>query len=181
MLESYARESRIALLLPDERIAWFPTSADGARLLRKERRVLRLLEKHCRFSAARVLYEDETGWELRQFVPGAVRPSGLRDRIQHDAAFAYRFGEDLGRILAEQHTSIPATALEGWLPSIPNWPRPEDLPHLPHVVQSASLLERINTALEGGLPSTLNIACWCMPTSAFTTSSLIRKRYASLV
>jgi hypothetical protein len=71
-------------------MAWFPTNAEGQRLLGKERGVLRLLEKHCYFSAPRVLYEDQTGWELRGLVPGAVQPAGLRGRIQRDSTFAYR-------------------------------------------------------------------------------------------
>lgn len=148
MLECYTRENRIAVRLPDDRIAWFPTSTDGWRLLTKERRVLRLLEGHCRFPAPRVLYEDQTGWDLRRFVRGVVRPDGLRERIQHNSTFARLFGADLGRILAEQHTCIPSTDLQDWLSPIPNWPRPEDLPNLFQVVQDANLLERINLALE---------------------------------
>lgn len=146
--ECETRESRIFVRLPDDSIAWFPTSAEGLHLLRKERRVLRLLEEHCHFPAPRVLYEDQTGWDLRRPVRGTVRPAGLRGRIQRDSTFAHQFGEDLGRILAEQHTCVPSTDLEGWLPRIPNWPRAEDLPHLSQVVQNAKLLERINRALE---------------------------------
>jgi len=141
-------ESRIAVWLPDERMAWFPATAEGRSLLAKERRVLRLLEAHCHFSAPRVLYEDPNGWDLRRLVRGSVRPAGLWERIQRDSRFAHLFGEDLGRILAEQHACIPSTDLEGWLPRRPNWPRPEDLPHLSQIVQDARLLERINLALE---------------------------------
>jgi aminoglycoside phosphotransferase (APT) family kinase protein len=147
-LECYTRESRIAIRLPDDTIAWFPTSAEGWRLLTKERRVLRLLGEHCRFPAPRVVYEDKAGWDLRRFVRGVVRPAGLRERIQRDSTFAHLFGADLGRILAEQHTCISSTDLEGWLPRIPSGPRPEDLSNLYQVVQDATLLERINLALE---------------------------------
>jgi aminoglycoside phosphotransferase (APT) family kinase protein len=147
-LECYARENRIALRLSDDRIAWFPTSEEGRARLRKERRVLRLLEAYCHFAAPRVLHEDQTGWDLRRMVRGAVRPPELRERIQCDSRFAHLFGQDLGRILAEQHACIPSTDLEGWLPRTPGWPRPADLPHLVEVVQDPKLLERIDLALE---------------------------------
>ncbi|MGH8319381.1 MAG: phosphotransferase family protein [Steroidobacteraceae bacterium] len=141
-------ESRICVQLPNDRIAWFPTTAQGQRLLVKERRVLRLLERYCHLSAPRVLYEDEAGWELRTFVRGAVRPTGLRERIRGDSKFAHQLGEDFGRILAEQHTCVPPEELEEWLPRGKNWPRPEDLRRLPEIGQDASLLERIKLALE---------------------------------
>ena len=148
VLECDTRESRIAVRLQNDRIAWFPTSAGGQRLLTKERRVLRLLGEHCRFPAPRLLYEDQAGWDLRTFVRGAVRPTGLRERIQRDSTFAHSFGADLGRILAEQHTCVPSMKLEGWLSRVPNWPRPEDLPNLSQVIQDGNLLERVNLALE---------------------------------
>jgi aminoglycoside phosphotransferase (APT) family kinase protein len=141
-------ESRIAVRLSNDRIAWFPMTVEGRHLLIRERRVLRLLAVHCQFSAPRVMYEDETGWDLRRAVEGTVRPLGLTERLQSDSRFAHRFGEDLGRILADQHTHVPPRELEQWLPRIPNWPRREDLPRIPEVVQNVRLLERINRALE---------------------------------
>jgi aminoglycoside phosphotransferase (APT) family kinase protein len=141
-------EGRIAVRLPDDRMAWFPTNAEGERLLARERRVLRLIEQHCHFAAPRVIHEDRSGWELRKIVAGDVRPAGLQQRVERDASFARLFGGDLGRILAEQHTRIPKAALGDWLPSAPNWPRPEDLAFLPEVVQDAGLLGRIQRALE---------------------------------
>ncbi len=147
-MECHVRDSRIGVLLPDHRMAWFPTSAEGQRLLAKERRVLRLLARYCRFPAPRLLYEDETGWDLRATVRGAVRPSGLSERVVGDAEFAYVFGEDLGRILAEQHTRIPSEELVGWLPAVPNWPRPDDLPHLGEVIDDPNLLARIDRAIQ---------------------------------
>ncbi|HJS88657.1 MAG TPA: phosphotransferase [Steroidobacteraceae bacterium] len=135
--------------LPNDKIAWFPTTAEGQRRLVRERRVLRLLERYCHFSAPRVVYEDDTGWDLRTFVRGFVRPTYMLERIQSDANLAHQLGEDLGRILAEQHTCIPPEELEGgWLPRVKNWPRPEDLSRLPEIVQDSKLLERINLALE---------------------------------
>lgn len=147
-LEFVVGESRICVQLPSDKLAWFPTTAQGQRLLIKERRVLRLLERYCHFSAPRVLYEDEAGWEVRTFVPGAVRPTGLLERIRGDSKFAHQLGEDFGRILAEQHTCVPPGLLEGWLPRVKIWPRPEDLRRLPEIVQDANLLERIRLALE---------------------------------
>ncbi len=117
-------------------------------MLTKDRRILRLLERYCRFSAPRVLYEDETGWDLRALIHGAVHPSGLSERVAGDAVFAFAFGEDLGRMLAEQHAHIPPAELAGWLPTVPNWPRPNDLPHLVEVVNDPKLLPRIDQALQ---------------------------------
>jgi aminoglycoside phosphotransferase (APT) family kinase protein len=147
-LEFRAGESYIAVPLPDDKIAWFPTTTEGQRRLVKERRVLRLLEEHCRFPAPRVIYEDDTGWELRTFVPGMVRPGYMFERMRSDANLAYLLGEDLGRILAEQHTCVPAEELEGWLPRVKDWPRPEDLSRLPEMIQDSNLVERIYRALE---------------------------------
>jgi aminoglycoside phosphotransferase (APT) family kinase protein len=139
---------RIAVRMSADRMAWFPSSEEGRALLTKERRVLRLLERYCPFQAPRVLYEDGTGWDLRALVKGAVHPLGLSARITGDSAFAHAFGADLGCILAKQHTLIPAQELVGWLPPAPNWPRPEDLPHLAEVIDDPRLLARIDQALE---------------------------------
>jgi aminoglycoside phosphotransferase (APT) family kinase protein len=147
-LEFRTGESYIAVPLPDDKIAWFPTTAEGQRRLVKERRVLRLLEEHCRFPAPRVIYEDDTGWDLRTFVRGVVRPAYMVECIQSDANLGYLLGADLGRILAEQHTCVPAEELEGWLPRVNNWPRSEDLSRLPEIIQDSNLLVRIKLALE---------------------------------
>ena len=146
--EAWEREDRLAVPLPGDRLAWFPTTKDGRVQLHRERRVLRLLEKYCRFQAPRVLFEDPTGWDFRSLIPGSVRPFHLRDRLQCDPQLANRFGEDLGRILADQHSSIPSTDLRGWLPGTANWPRSEDIPHLPQVVDDPQLLSRMELALE---------------------------------
>jgi aminoglycoside phosphotransferase (APT) family kinase protein len=147
-MEFLEGESCIVFPLPNDKIAWFPTTDEGQRRLVKERRVLRLLERYCHFSAPRVIYEDDTGWDLRTFVRGLVRPAYMLERIRSDTNIARLLGEDLGRILAEQHTCVPPEELEGWLPRVKNWPRPEDLSHLPEIVQDSNLVERINLALE---------------------------------
>ena len=85
-------------------------------MLARERRVLRLLEAHCHFLAPRVLYEDASGWDLRRAVRGAVGQPGMYERIRGDSIFAYRFGQEIGRMLAEQHTRISLAQLDGWLP-----------------------------------------------------------------
>jgi Phosphotransferase enzyme family len=141
------RDGRLAVRLGDDRMAWFPVNAEGRSTMLKERRVLRRLESRCHFSAPRVVFEDESGWDVRSIVPGVVDPVGCRDRILADAVFAGALGNDLGLALAEQHTRVPRSELVGWLPVVPNWPRPEDLPHVPLVVEDATLLARINRAL----------------------------------
>jgi hypothetical protein len=146
--EVWERENRLAVPLPGDRLAWFPTNERGLAQLLKERRVLRLLERYSSFQAPRILYVDSTGWDFRTLIAGSVRPFALRERLQRDPALARQFGEDLGRILADQHTSIPSAELHGWLPSELNWPRVEDLPHLSSVVDDPRLLARIEVALE---------------------------------
>jgi aminoglycoside phosphotransferase (APT) family kinase protein len=146
--EAWERENRLAIPVPGDRLAWFPKNEDGLARLLKERRILRLLERYCSFQAPRILYEDPTGWDVRSLIAGSVRPFELRERLQRDPQLARQFGEDLGRILADQHTSIPSSELQGWLPSTLNWPRAEDLPHLSSVVGDPRLLARINAALE---------------------------------
>jgi aminoglycoside phosphotransferase (APT) family kinase protein len=141
------RDGRRGALLPGDRIAWFPRHADGAALLARERRVLRLLERHCRFAAPRVLHEDGAGWDLRTMVPGVSNPYDVHERAREDRALAVRIGAQLGRILADQHARVPASALGAWLPALPDWPRAEDLPRLPQVVEDRALLARIDEAL----------------------------------
>jgi aminoglycoside phosphotransferase (APT) family kinase protein len=147
-LHVHPRDDRLAIELPGGRMAWFALNEQGRAMLGKERRVLKLLRTHCSFSAPRVLYEDVGGWDVRELVPGVVDPAGLYARIQRDPVLAYALGEELGRMLAEQHTCIPPTALEGWLPTVPNWPRPEDLPCLPKVIDDARLLHRMGMAID---------------------------------
>jgi aminoglycoside phosphotransferase (APT) family kinase protein len=146
-LQLYPREDCLGVRLPDDRMAWFPLDEQGRAALAMERRVLRLLQAHCKFSAPRVVYESESGWDLRELVPGVVDPLAVYARVQKDSAFTYALGEDLGRILAEQHTRIPSAELAGWLPVAPSWPRPQDIPCLRQVVDNAEMLARIDAAL----------------------------------
>lgn len=142
------RDGRVAVRLRDDRMAWFPVNEQGRATMLKERRVLRRLETHRHFSVPRIVFEDESGWDVRSIVPGVVDPVGCRDRILADPVFAAALGNDLGLALAEQHTRVPRIELEGWLPVVPNWPRAEDLPHVPFFVgDDPKLLARINSAL----------------------------------
>lgn len=128
------RDNKFAAFLPDGRIAWFPTSAAGAEQLEREARVLELIARHCAFAVPRVLARG-ANWQLRQSVPGEVAPWERYRRLQQDPAFARALGGQLGTMLADQHLSIPAAALGGWLPARPAWPYPyrtiaADLPHV---------------------------------------------------
>jgi aminoglycoside phosphotransferase (APT) family kinase protein len=147
-LQWLPREDLFGARLPDDRIAWFPLNDTGRENLVRERRVLRLLETYCQFSAPRVLHESESGWDLRALVPGIVTPFEIFARVQSDSALAYALGEDLGRVLAEQHTRIPTVEIEGWLPVAPDWPDWEDIPYLPQVTDDACRLTRIDSALQ---------------------------------
>lgn len=128
------RDGKFAAFLPDDRIAWFPASPEGAALLAREARVLRLIRQHCRFAVPRLLTETPA-FQIRQSVPGRVAPWEQYQRLQRDPGFAEALGQQLGTIIADQHRAIPPNALTGWLPDRPAWPYPlariaEDLPHV---------------------------------------------------
>ena len=53
-LDILPRDERFAVRLPGDRMAWFPTSRPGLERLRRERRVLELIARHCSFAAPRV-------------------------------------------------------------------------------------------------------------------------------
>lgn len=143
-----ARDGRTAVHLGDGRMAWFPQTEEGREAMARERRVLRLIERYCSFPAPRVLHEDAEGWEVRAITPGVVDPQRLYDRMAADPGYARAIGEALGRVLAEQHSNIPVHEIAGLLPTTTNWPRGQDLPNLPRVVDDPALLRRIGLALE---------------------------------
>jgi aminoglycoside phosphotransferase (APT) family kinase protein len=152
------RDGRVLVRLGSDRMAWFPTDEAGRAGLARERRVLRLIAAHCRFPVPRVLHVDARGWDVRSMVPGESRPFTLRERFIADLALAHRAGAAIGRMLADQHTNVPAAALEGWLPLTPGWPRPEDLPRLPEVTGDVALLARIEAALALYAEAEANVA-----------------------
>src|SRR5580700_3804111 len=67
-----SRGDRLAVRISYDLMAWFPANDAGRVSLTRDRRILRLLERFCRFSAPRVIYEDDAGWDLRRLVAGVV-------------------------------------------------------------------------------------------------------------
>jgi aminoglycoside phosphotransferase len=141
-----SRKGRFLVHLDDDRIAWFPDQPEGRVAIENERRILRLIEKYCRFRAPRILYEDAEGWDVRAIVPGVAAVDFLK-QVRTDPRGAERTGATLGRILAEQHSRIPASEL-GWMARIPSWPESAAIENLPKVIENARLLARISRALE---------------------------------
>jgi len=137
-----AREERWAVVLPGERLAWFPASQSASRRLAVERRVLRLIAERCSFRAPRTLLVSESGFEVRQMVPGRCDPWGLFERCKRDSGLAQRVGRSLGAILAEQHTAIGEAEVTGWLPWRVAWPEGSDWirERLPRVVDDDDLV-----------------------------------------
>ncbi len=118
------RDNRFAARLPGHRIAWFPTDPHGRERLAREARTLALIERHCGFRAPRLIHRSATGWQLRAEVPGTADPFGVYQRVRDDRHFAAVLGADLGRVLADQHLSIPPRELGDWLLPSPAWPPP---------------------------------------------------------
>jgi aminoglycoside phosphotransferase (APT) family kinase protein len=141
-----SRKGRVLAFLNDDRIAWFTESPEDRAALENERRILRLVEKYCRFRAPRILYEDAEGWDVRAIVPGAAAGDFLT-QVRMDLRAAERTGAALGRILAEQHSRIPTSELEG-LARIPAWPQAAAIANLPKVIEDSRLLARIRHALD---------------------------------
>jgi aminoglycoside phosphotransferase (APT) family kinase protein len=145
-LKVESRKERILVHLDDDRIAWFAEQPEGRVAIENERRTLRLVEEYCRFRAPRILYEDVEGWDVRAIVPG-VAAVDFSKQVRTDPRGAARIGAALGRILAEQHSRIPASEL-GWLPRILSWPQSAGISNLPKVIEDARLLARISRAME---------------------------------
>jgi aminoglycoside phosphotransferase (APT) family kinase protein len=144
------REERWAVMLPGERIAWFPASESGSRRLAVERRVLRLLADRCSFRVPRTLFVSESGFEVRQMVPGRCDPWGLFERCKRDRELTQRVGRSLGGILAEQHTAIGKAEVTGWLPRRVAWPEGSDWirERLPGVVDDVDLVAIVGRTIE---------------------------------
>ncbi|MBV8131811.1 MAG: phosphotransferase [Alphaproteobacteria bacterium] len=149
-IQIVAREERWAVALPGERLAWFPASESGSRRLAVERRVLRLLGERCFFRVPRTLLVSESGFEIRQMVPGRCDPWGLFERCKRDSELAQRVGRSLGAILAEQHTAIGEAEVTGWLPRRVAWPEQSDWirERLPRVVDDKELVFVIESTIE---------------------------------
>jgi aminoglycoside phosphotransferase len=141
-----SRKGRLAVHLGDL-IAWFPETPEARAGIADERRILRLIERHCRVRAPRIVHEHADGWDVRAIVPGVDAPNFL-ELVRSDPSAARRLGHALGRALADLHTSIPVSELSGWLRRTPPWPAPEDIANIPKVTSDAALLTRIRRALE---------------------------------
>jgi thiamine kinase-like enzyme len=141
-----AREDRWAVVMPGEKMAWFPANDRGNERLSVERRVLGLLADRCSFSAPRVLLESASGYDVRAIVSGLFDPRGLYERTKTDTALARRLGRGLGHILMEQHTRIARTDVVGWLPEWVAWPEPAERvrSQLPRVIDDARLVSRLD-------------------------------------
>jgi aminoglycoside phosphotransferase (APT) family kinase protein len=166
-----SRNGRILVHLDDERIAWFPAEPEGRTALENERRILRLIEKYCRFRAPRILYEDAEGWDVRAIVPGVAAPDFLT-QMRTDPRGAERTGASLGRILAEQHLCIPASEL-GWLPRISSSPHSAAIANLPKVIEDSRLLARIGRALEHWKEVALNVSDAVLVHGDLSASNLV--------
>lgn len=118
------RDNRFAARLPDHRIAWFPTDPLGQQRLAREARALGLIERHCRFLAPRMIHRSSAGWQVRHEVPGTADPFAIYHRVRGDQRFAAQLGGSFGRLLADQHLSIPQLELGDWLLARPGWPPP---------------------------------------------------------
>jgi len=148
-LQVNRREERWAVLLPGQRIAWFPASGLGASRLAVERRVLSLLAVRCSFAVPRLLWISPCNFDIRHLVPGRCEPWPLFHRCQKDVSLARRIGWSLGTILAEQHASIGETEAAGWLPRRVAWPQTSRWIHerLRHVVDDDGLVRAMEEAI----------------------------------
>lgn len=138
------RDNRFAARLPGHRIAWFPTDPLGQQRLVREARALGLIERHCRFEAPRLVHQSASGWQLRHEVPGTADPFATYHRVRDDRRFATTLGGNLGRLLADQHLSVPQTELGDWLLARPGWPPPlsQVAADLPRVTDDRELIDR---------------------------------------
>ena len=118
------RDERWVVRLPGARLAWFAASDEGTVRLKRERRVLRLLQARCTFGVPRVLLEDPTGeFDIRAMVAGESDPWTVYASVRDSIEVATDIGRAVGKILAEQHSKIALTDVAAWLPKTPAWPR----------------------------------------------------------
>jgi hypothetical protein len=139
----------LAVHLPGDRLAWFPTNVETADRLRIEDRVLKLVEARCSFAAPRVLFGSDDGWTIRSMARGAVDPEGHAKLLQEDRGKIAKVASFLAAALAEQHTRIYKDDVAGWLPTELGWPSPRATieAQLPLVIQDEALLARIDRVL----------------------------------
>ena len=137
------RENRWLARLPQQRIACFAACEDGRTQLMRERSVLQLLAERCTFRVPRVIAVQPIGYfQVREIVPGTSDPFRVYTALCKDKKAARRYGESIGRMLAEQHARIQSSDVAGWLPPHPCWPEPSAWirERLPSVVDDAELI-----------------------------------------
>ena len=144
------RTDCFAVMLPEDRIAWFPANDRGREHLAVDRKVLGLIGARCTYRVPRVLFTGTNGWDLRALVPGAVDPWGYAARLKADPALQLRLSIYLAGALAEQHSRIRQADVSGWLPREVSWPLPREtvMVKLPLVVQDAALIDRLTLAMD---------------------------------
>jgi hypothetical protein len=149
-IQIVARDERCAVLLPGERIGWFPVSEQGDKRLAVERRVLHLLAERCSFQVPRILFVSARGFDVRQMVPGRCDPWGLFHRCKADSRLAQTIGRSIGAILAEQHARFSEVDVAGWLPQRVTWPEPSHWmrERLPQVVDDHALIDVMGQIIE---------------------------------
>lgn len=137
------RDNRFAARLPGNRIAWFPTDPIGQQRLDREARALGLIQRYCRFLAPQLIHHAPGGWQLRHEVPGTSDPFAIYHRVRDDQRFAATLGGNFGRLLADQHLSIPPAELGDWLLPRPGWPPPlsQIANDLPRVTNDRDLID----------------------------------------
>lgn len=144
------REHRVIARLSNDRIAWFPSSEEGARRLRVERHALRLLAERCSFAVPKILFESPSGFDVRAMVSGMVDPWRIFKQAQTDPKLGRQIGTAAGHILVEQHSRIRYDDVRGVLRETVDWPppRPWLMERLPDVVTDKALLADIVSTLD---------------------------------
>ena len=75
LLKVESCKERTVVHLDHDRIAWFPQNPEGRAAIENERRMLRLIEKYCRFRAPRILYEDAEVGTFERWFRTSLRPT----------------------------------------------------------------------------------------------------------
>lgn len=144
------RDDRFGVILPGDRMAWFPRGEAGSTRLAREARVLRVLGDRCPFRVPAITHQASAGWQLREAVPGTCDAFATYNRAKNDHAFAAKIGVAVGSILASQHQSLSPTEAAGWLPTRPSWPAPRSQieRELKQVIDDAPLIGRALAVIE---------------------------------
>ncbi|ABW31682.1 hypothetical protein AM1_A0175 (plasmid) [Acaryochloris marina MBIC11017] len=142
------REELWVMPLSGDRIAWFSTTSESARLLAFERRVQELVSRHTSLCVPVSTFMNDVV-EVRNAVPGLVDHGVLFKTFLADSSLAQRFGHELGHALADLHGSIPASQHGDWLPKQLEWPLPhhEVIEKIDVVIDDPGLVAQIDHVL----------------------------------